>query len=276
MIGVSLSAWATACTSFSADGQPPVPPVSAEAGADVTIPVVDDAGSDAADASSGKDASPAMVEITTMSGTKFAIDATEVTVGSFFAFKATQDAGAAFPDCPGKVALGPKTTGCRPTTDVDQPMSCVDWCDAKAYCESVGKRLCGKIGGGRLVRGTESNPQFDEWSRACAGAVGSQWPYGGQAMPLACNTQEASKASPVSVATLPKCVGGEPLLFDMSGNVDEWEDACVPGDAGTPRTCLVRGGSFRHLTAQSSCTYVLLVNESAAFDDIGIRCCKDL
>ena len=250
-------------------------PVTSEAGADSTIPVVD-AGNDAGDAGSGSDAKTAMVEITTTTGS-FAIDATEVTVARFLAFRDAQAPFAAFPDCPGKVALGPNTDGgCHATTDADQPMTCVDWCDAKAYCASVGKRLCGKIGGGPLVRGTESNPKIDEWSRACAGPAGSKWPYGGQAVPTACNTQEAAKASPVSVATLPACVGGEPLLFDMSGNVDEWEDACVPGDAGVPRTCLVRGGSFKHLTSESSCTYVLLVNENAALDDVGIRCCKDL
>lgn len=218
-----------------------------------------------------------MVEITTTGGVRFAIDATEVTVARFNAFRATQDAGAAFPDCPGKVALGPNTdAGCRSTTDDNQPITCVDWCDAKAYCASFGKRLCGKIGGGTLVRGTEPDPNFDEWARACGGSKGSKWPYGGQPMTTACNTQEAAKAAPVSVATLPQCVGGEPLLFDMSGNVNEWEDACVAADGGSPRTCLVRGGSFKHLTAQSSCDYVVLLNANAAVDDVGIRCCKDL
>jgi hypothetical protein len=28
------------------------------------------------------------------------------------------------------------------------PQVCVDWCDATAYCAAMGKRLCGKIGGG--------------------------------------------------------------------------------------------------------------------------------
>lgn len=218
-----------------------------------------------------------MVEITTTSGVKFAIDATEVTVARFNAFRASQDAGAVFPECPGKVALGPNTSaGCHATTDADQPVTCVDWCDAKAYCQSLGKRLCGKIGGGALVRGTESDPKFDEWARACGGSVGSAWPYGGQPMTMACNTQEAAKAVPVSVATLPTCVGGEPLLFDMSGNVEEWEDACVAADGGGPSSCLIRGGSFEHPTTESSCTYVLLLKATSAASDVGIRCCKDL
>jgi hypothetical protein len=33
------------------------------------------------------------------------------------------------------------------------PITNVDWCDAYAYCAGIGKRLCGKIGGGTLDQG---------------------------------------------------------------------------------------------------------------------------
>ena len=273
VIGASSGAWLAACASFTADA--PTPPSEADADAALIEGGTGD-GQSGPDAAHG-DAMPTTVEIMTTTGVRFAIDATEVTVARFNAFKASQDAGAVFPQCPGKVALGPNTSaGCHAATDPDQPVTCVDWCDAKAYCESLGKRLCGKLGGGALVRGTEADPAVDEWARACGGPVGSAWPYGGQPMATACNTQEAVKAAPVSVATLPSCVGGEPLLFDMSGNVNEWEDACVAADGGTARRCLLRGGSFKHPTSESSCTYVVLLTASAALDDVGIRCCKDL
>ncbi len=246
-----------------------------EAGPDATEDV--DAGSIADADAAQKEGSAGMVEITAASGARFAIDATEVTVGRFLAFRATQDAGGSFPECPSKHSLGPKTdTGCQVTTNAQQPITCVDWCDAKAYCASVGKRLCGRIGGGALERGTESNPLFDEWSRACGGPDATKWPYGAQAAPLACITSEGMKSAPVPVATVPACVGGEPLLFDMSGNVEEWEDACVAAEGGTPRKCLVRGGSFEHPASESTCTYVLLATGEAPLSDVGIRCCKDL
>jgi sulfatase modifying factor 1 len=272
-----LSAWSGACASFTADA--PTPTAGADAAPAEGGAADARSDPDAADGGDGGDgnAMPTTVVITTKNGVKFAIDATEVTVARFNAFRASRDAGGVFPECPGKVALGPNTSaGCNATTDADQPVTCVDWCDAKAYCQSLGKRLCGKIGGGPLVRGTEADPNVDEWARACGGPVGSAWPYGGQPMATACNTQEAAQAAPVSVATLPSCMGGEPRLFDMSGNVNEWEDACVAADGGTPRTCLLRGGSYKHPTSQSSCNYVLLLAASTAASDVGIRCCKDL
>jgi Sulfatase-modifying factor enzyme 1 len=35
------------------------------------------------------------------------------------------------------------------------PVACVDWCDAFAYCRSIGKRLCGAFGGGVHVASAE-------------------------------------------------------------------------------------------------------------------------
>jgi formylglycine-generating enzyme required for sulfatase activity len=273
-----LVSWAVACASFSEDESSV--PFALDGAADRAAPkqdagalvqVRDDASAaDAADA-----AVPSMVVITTATNQTFAIDAREVTVGQFAAFKATQPTDVAFPDCPGKTALGPNAKGtCSGSTDQDQPVTCVDWCDAKVYCAAAGKRLCGKIGGGRPVAGTENDPTVDQWARACMGDKGSRWPYGGQAQTQACNTAEAARGSAVSVGSYAQCVGGAPDLFDMSGNVDEWEDACVARAGGAE--CLLRGGSFKHPVTESSCDYLLLSAVTSTYDDVGFRCCKDL
>jgi formylglycine-generating enzyme required for sulfatase activity len=55
--------------------------------------------------------------------------------------------------------------------------------------------------------------------KACGGAAQTAYPYG--------NNYDAAKCSAIatSVATNLQCVGGYAGLYDMSGNVVEWEDS---------------------------------------------------
>jgi len=62
----------------------------------------------------------------------------------------------------------------RPCLDVfvdcaggDCPIGCVDWCDARAYCDAVGRRLCGAIGGGATPFREFSDPDRSQWEAAC-------------------------------------------------------------------------------------------------------------
>lgn len=74
-----------------------------------------------------------------------------------------------------------------PPSDVDQnePMVCVTWCDAHAYCERVGKRLCQNT---KLNQTSEYDedalhePENDEFFNACTGG-GSRPTPTGQAWP---------------------------------------------------------------------------------------------
>ncbi len=66
-------------------------------------------------------------------------------------------------------------------------------------------------------------------------------------------------------------------LFDMSGNVAEWENSCT-GTAGATDTCRVRGGSYdsspgaSSLTCQTGSSQPPLARNTTA-SDIGFRCC---
>jgi hypothetical protein len=53
---------------------------------------------------------------------------------------------------------------------------CVDWCDAHAYCKPVGKRLCGKIGGGPNLYADYASASSSEWYRACSSGGSFTYP----------------------------------------------------------------------------------------------------
>ena len=79
------------------------------------------------------------------------------------------------------------------------------------------------------------------WFLACShGAEQRAYPYGNTFETASCNgcAYEATCGQVVynlttPVGSLASCAGGYPGLFDMSGNVEEWEDACTlsPGAA---------------------------------------------
>ena len=63
-------------------------------------------------------------------------------------------------------------------TASDAPVTCIDWCDAHAYCAWAGKRLCGSIGGGPNIPSSVSIAGADQWYRACSHAGDHKFPYG--------------------------------------------------------------------------------------------------
>src|SRR5262249_43105015 len=115
-----------------------------------------------------------MVAVSTAGG-NYCIDALETTQSQYAAFLATN------PSLTGQISQctwnqsyspDPSGTGCYydPTGRPLYPVVCVDWCDAYAYCKSVGKRLCGKIGGGPNDFTAQNDAAHDEWYRACSAA----------------------------------------------------------------------------------------------------------
>ncbi len=204
----------------------------------------------------------------------FCIDRTEVTAGQYQRFIEALDAGATAtlpPACAGKVAF--QATSPYPDAGPDLPVVSVDWCDAYAYCAWVGKRLCGKIGGGPTNADASAVESTDQWFAACSFSGAHQYPYGATYLPGACNGLDYDAGVPLRVASLAQCVGGYQGLFDMSGNVLEWVDSCQGPLATDP--CRLRGGSFVDFDTRLRCDSDRSAGRATAYSYIGFRCCSN-
>jgi formylglycine-generating enzyme required for sulfatase activity len=251
---------------------------SIDAGPDVAPDVAPDApGADAGDAGdSGKDAScpgtagPVMIDLG-----GYCIDSTEVTRAQYDQFLKTNPSTNNQPaECAWNATFLPSPFD---LSKPDFPVVYVDWCDAYAYCKWAGKRMCGKIGGGPLPFGAAAtDPNQSQWYRACSKNGTQTYPYGNVYDPAACNGAEDGGAI-AAVKTFNKCAGGYPGLFDMAGNVEEWQDSCLVGDAGSAADqCRDQSGSYGYVPPASSstqCGFVDNDGRSNHLPDVGIRCC---
>jgi formylglycine-generating enzyme required for sulfatase activity len=156
------------------------------------------------------------------------------------------------------------------------PVVCVDYCDAEAYCRVHGKRLCGRVGGSMNDPGEVVDPAADEWYAACAGAAESLYPYGNTASASQCNGSgyDPAHPGPRDLATLSACQGSLPGLYNMSGNVAEWEWACSSSSATA--TCATRGGSYLDGPYELRCAGSIDRSRMAASETVGFRCCANL
>jgi formylglycine-generating enzyme required for sulfatase activity len=198
----------------------------------------------------------------------FCIDATEVTQGEYAAWAHVPKTGLTGLRCPAGHDYTAKIFGL--STD---PVVGVEWCEAYDYCQWAVLRLCGSMTGGPADPSLFADASNDRWVSACSkgGDGGHSWPYGNSYDPAACNG-EGSTGTIVS-GSKTTCEGGYPGLFDMSGNVGEWEDAC---DTATPRHCRVRGGSFGASTSTDlACNADRTELETSYFPNVGFRCCAN-
>jgi formylglycine-generating enzyme required for sulfatase activity len=199
------------------------------------------------------------------------IDKTEVTQAQYSAFLASNPSTAGQPSgCSGNTSFTPS---CQytPVNTPERPVVCVDWCDAFAYCKTFGKRLCGQIGGGSVALASGADPTKSQWYFACSQSGARTYPYGSLFDKSACvGLDNSSYVATQNVGTLPACQGGYPLLYDMSGNVSEWEDSCTTGGA-----CAARGGHYlsppNELSCASAATFGLLAQDKSR----GFRCRAD-
>jgi len=147
----------------------------------------------------------------------FSIDRTEVTTAAYAACvksgKCTK--AATWEDCNAGVA-----------GRENHPINCVDWNQAKAYCEAQGQRL----------------PTEKEWEYAATGGDGRTYPWGNaEPSNQLCWDGEGSgnRQSTCAVGSYPN--GNSPFgLSDMSGNVWEWTSS-----ASGSSFRAYRGGSWQ-------------------------------
>jgi formylglycine-generating enzyme required for sulfatase activity len=202
----------------------------------------------------------------------FCMDTTEVTLSQYLQFYAAN------PPLPDECQWKTGYTGA--SFRGDAAIGNLDWCDALAYCTWVGKRLCGGMGG-KVLDLVNSVSVQSEWQYACThgGDPSYQFPYGPTADPTICLYNDSVDSGGArAVAANPRCVGPDGV-FDLSGNVWEWENAC-DRDASLPlqkAQCNLRGGGFLRRSADwGACARVPGGWTRESFtDDTGIRCCSD-
>lgn len=205
----------------------------------------------------------------------FFIDVTEVTRAQYASWLATQPSTLGLPGpCAWKTNHEPGCPGPLGATK-DRPVECVDWCDAYAYCRWAGKRLCGKIGGGSNAYPDYKDPGRSQWYAACSAGGTNKYPYGDTYEETTCNGSGSGVGHTVDVGSLPGCqssVPGYEGVFDLSGNLWEWEDSCFLKN-GNDDNCRIRGGSFT--LTQLACDFSNYQQRDLNYANITIRCCWD-
>ena len=242
---------------------------------------------------------PPLVEVEGPDGTKYCIDATEVTQGQYekFVDAKKDDVSGQVAECWFNKSWTPREMGFEqldgcpkglydPAKKPDRPMPCVNWCQAKAYCEWAGKRLCGKVGGGTISaeKPEDAADPAGEWYNACSQRGKTRYPYGDTYDPSKCyfrgkggGTSDGN-APAASDPLVVDCHGTEPpfdRIVNMSGSLAEWESSCAVVGMGD-HICRIRGGELEDVAESTSCG-------SGAFTspiyipspNAGIRCCAD-
>ncbi len=197
------------------------------------------------------------------------------------------------------------------------PVHYVDWCDAYAYCKWANKQLCGKINGGTNALADANDATKSAWFNACSAQSTRDWPYSTSFDKDKCNgyggTYDGGVPQPqpppqdprwgygganqdkgvqvvaqgdvsgnISAYLGKSCQGGVVGVYQMSGNVAEWEDSC-DGTAASA-SCKLRGGSFQAAddpdTLKCNADRMLARAPAAAGNpdtdplrDVGFRCC---
>ena len=241
---------------------------------------------------------PPLVEVTFPDGAAYCIDATEVTQAQYHDFASAKKGDMAgqpevcvFNKSWVPEVMGPEQpAGCpkgyyEPGQNADLPMVCTNWCQAKAYCEWAGKRLCRAAGGGKVdAKSPEgaTDPR-SEWYNACTQRGKTRYPYGDTYDAAKCYFNGKGPDWFPAAATSPlvaDCHGTEPpfdRLLNMSGNVGEWEDSCDFPELGD-RLCRLRGGSVQtpvELHDRFECSSPERGYPAELTVGAGIRCCTD-
>lgn len=209
---------------------------------------------------------------TKASAVAYCIDISEVTRGQYQNFLDSSPELNQPSPCDNNTDFVPQGEWPPKNKEKKLPVVYIDQCDAAAYCAWAGKRLCGAIGGGGTNLDGAADPAASQWMNACSDGGKLAYPYGTTYQSSSCNGLDYGMFSPINIMTEASCEGGVPGLFDMSGNVREWEDACSGDD------CAVRGGSYKSSGAADGelpCGNPIKMGRYSTDVETGFRCCKN-
>jgi sulfatase modifying factor 1 len=236
---------------------------------------------------------PAMAEVMRPNGSCFWIDTTEVTVAEYADFVRaphplpedgacawnSADSGAlgspgfAPPaECARRVPGGLSLSdgGAGPNAALGQPITCVDWCDALAFCVWAGKDLCSDDGN------SVDAPDKSDWVDACTeGQAANLYGCGSGCRAMACNGASSRLGHIAPAGTTPGCFvtanDGKTRIQDLSGNASEWTGWCTPETA--EGQCLTRGGGYASSDNALECGSTVLLARQSVSPTVGFRCC---
>jgi formylglycine-generating enzyme len=228
---------------------------------------------------------PAMVEVDGPSG-KMCIDSTEVTQAQYQAFlDASPTIEFELEQCDGRVDFEPKTDGfwCRledpldPVNRANQPVACIDYCNAWAFCKWAGKRLCGGADGVGVLLDPEDwqledyigDPLNSEWAFVCSDGGRTPLPNGSEAGRHHCADERVNDVGTSNCE-------GPAGVHDLAGNVAEWAEICR--DLGDNVECAMLGGGAVDVTyrgEESVGCYGVTAGFWSELTAVGFRCCGD-
>jgi formylglycine-generating enzyme required for sulfatase activity len=100
------------------------------------------------------------------------------------------------------------------------------------------------------------------------------YPYGNDYEATACFGRDIGEEELAPVGSYLGCQSSETGyegVFDLSGNVWEWEDCCKTENESS--LCRVRGGALNSEQDELRCDYDLAFNPFDTSPSIGFRCC---
>jgi formylglycine-generating enzyme required for sulfatase activity len=190
----------------------------------------------------------------------FSIDRYEVTVGDFRKF--VEKTGHAAPS----LWKDYEMFG-YPKPQDDHPVVDVNFFDAEAYCQSVGKRL----------------PTETEWEKAARGTDGRIFPWGNDLDPSYVTTEDRGRRFTTPVGSMKHDVSPYGI-YDMAGNAMEWTSSLYEPYPGGMRKFkadkkfrILRGGSWgmpAEPFARTAHRHFRLAD--LAQPDFGFRCARDV
>jgi len=210
----------------------------------------------------------------------YCIDSTEVTRTQYADWLATVTDPASVPQSEACLEWNDSftpTVSWPPGANGALPVVGVDWCDAAAFCQAAGKRLCGKIGGGTTDYSLFADESESQWYNACSADGVYKYPYGNTYSSTACNTWESFNDAIRTAGSIQTCqptTAGYRGVYDLVGNVGEWEDSCL--GTGQFATCRIRGSSYLfddYTTDLATCQADSIAIWSLRMGDVGFRCC---